>query len=299
MRLAGYCAPAYTATKRPDFCLVHADPLGAVDIYPPEYRYGWVAQGGATAAYRDLDLSAKGKAYMGTLWVHVPDDAKGTYTIGLSPPPSTVLVDQDALLIPLVGQIPAKITVLDCAGLDCQPNGIPDDCEIERGLTEDCNGNAIPDECDIGTGAATDCNENQIPDECDIADGTSQDCNGNGVADDCEPDCDGNGVSDDCEEDSDGDGVIDACDGCPDDSNKTSPGVCGCGVLDVDGDLDTVLDCVDQCPGLDDRIDLNEDGTPDCLDPVPTLSVWGLIILALLLLAGGKIYFGRSRAVTL
>ncbi len=260
-RLAGYCAPGYAATKRPDFCLTHTNPLGAVDVSTPEYRYGWVAQGGATEAYRDLDLSAKGLAYLGTLWIGVPDNAKGSYTVGLYPPIATALVDQNAWFIPMVGQIPAKITVLDCTGTDCQPNGIPDDCEIERGLTEDCNGNGVPD--------------------------------------DCEPDCDGNGLADECEQDSDGDGVIDACDGCPDDPNMTSPGICGCGALNIDSDLDTVPNCVDQCPGVDDRIDLDENGTPDCVEQVPTLSAWGLVILALLLLAGGKVCFGRRRAVTL
>lgn len=32
----------------------------------------------------------------------------------------------------------------------------------------------------------------------------------------------------------------------------------------VDGDGDSVLDAADLCPGLDDRVDLNADGTPDC-----------------------------------
>jgi hypothetical protein len=35
---------------------------------------------------------------------------------------------------------------------------------------------------------------------------------------------------------------------CPNDSAKTLPGVCGCGVADADGDSDGTLDCVDGCP---------------------------------------------------
>ncbi|MFM1803807.1 MAG: Cellulosome-anchoring protein precursor, partial [Planctomycetota bacterium] len=35
---------------------------------------------------------------------------------------------------------------------------------------------------------------------------------------------------------------------CPDDPNKTIPGVCGCGVPDIDTDSDGVLDCNDECP---------------------------------------------------
>jgi len=44
-------------------------------------------------------------------------------------------------------------------------------------------------------------------------------------------------------------------DGCPADPNKVAPGVCGCGVADVDSDLDGVLDCNDVCPGFDDTLD--------------------------------------------
>jgi MYXO-CTERM domain-containing protein len=50
--------------------------------------------------------------------------------------------------------------------------------------------------------------------------------------------------------DDDGDGVGNAVDGCPQDSDKTEPGVCGCGIPDVDGDGDGYEDCpgVDDCP---------------------------------------------------
>lgn len=37
--------------------------------------------------------------------------------------------------------------------------------------------------------------------------------------------------------------LITAADNCPNDGNKTDPGVCGCGVEDVDTDSDGVLDC--------------------------------------------------------
>ncbi|NIR35311.1 MAG: thrombospondin, partial [Actinobacteria bacterium] len=45
--------------------------------------------------------------------------------------------------------------------------------------------------------------------------------------------------------DADGDGTGDACDGCPLDSGKVAPGVCGCGISDLDTDNDQVADCVD------------------------------------------------------
>lgn len=35
---------------------------------------------------------------------------------------------------------------------------------------------------------------------------------------------------------------------CPNDPNKTQPGICGCGALDTDRDGDGAMDCVDRCP---------------------------------------------------
>jgi hypothetical protein len=35
---------------------------------------------------------------------------------------------------------------------------------------------------------------------------------------------------------------------CPTDNAKASPGVCGCGIADVDADADNVMDCIDECP---------------------------------------------------
>lgn len=76
------------------------------------------------------------------------------------------------------------------------------------------------------------------------------------------------------------DGLTDA-DFCPDDPEKETPGLCGCGVSDRDGDADGTVDCVDGCPedpdktvpglcgcgiGEDDR---DGDQTPDCLDACP------------------------------
>jgi len=46
-------------------------------------------------------------------------------------------------------------------------------------------------------------------------------------------------------------------DRCPNDNNKLEPGICGCGVADVDSDADGTLDCEDECP---------QDETNTCLD---------------------------------
>lgn len=70
-------------------------------------------------------------------------------------------------------------------------------------------------------------------------------------------------------------------DDCPNDPNKTRPGVCGCGTPDTDSDDDGTPDCADGCPfnffktspgecGCDQQeTDSDSDGTPDCIDGCP------------------------------
>ena len=61
--------------------------------------------------------------------------------------------------------------------------------------------------------------------------------------------------------DEDLDGTPDCQDNCPSDPNKTAQGLCGCGIADIDTDLDGTLDCNDNCPN-----DLNktQPGTCGC-----------------------------------
>lgn len=66
--------------------------------------------------------------------------------------------------------------------------------------------------------------------------------------------------------DNDGDGVGNANDGCPNDPDKITPGVCGCGVADDDSDADGTADCNDLCPGFDDNADADADTIPDGCD---------------------------------
>ena len=81
--------------------------------------------------------------------------------------------------------------------------------------------------------------------------------------------------------DRDGDGVLDCNDLCPQDSLKSDPGICGCGVPDLDTDGDGTADCNDLCP-LDSLktapgicgcgeidLDTDGDGTFDCDDLCP------------------------------
>ena len=183
---------------------------------------------------------------------------------------------QAKALIPTGNLIPA----LDCngngvpddcelAGNDCNANGIPDDCELAG---NDCNSNSVPDECDLADGTSQDCNANGVPDECDIADGTSQDCNTNGVPDECElsgNDCNANGIPDDCElvgNDCNSNSVPDECDiadGTSMDCNANAvPDECDI----ADG---TSPDCnlngvPDECELVDN--DCNTNGVPDECD---------------------------------
>jgi len=96
----------------------------------------------------------------------------------------------------------ADLCDVNCAGIGCQ---------APCGTSEDCEPNGVPDECEAN------CNGNFQPDACDIADGLSPDCNANNVPDECEPDCDDDGIIDDCEliDDTDGDSVSDCIDLCP------------------------------------------------------------------------------------
>ena len=52
-------------------------------------------------------------------------------------------------------------------------------------------------------------------------------------------------------------------------TDETDDTDCGADCACVDGDGDGVCDADDRCPGKDDRLDTDDDGTPDCLDPCP------------------------------
>jgi hypothetical protein len=52
--------------------------------------------------------------------------------------------------------------------LDCNLNGIPDDCDIADAVSTDCDGNTVPDECDLLLGPIVDTNANGILDACEV-----------------------------------------------------------------------------------------------------------------------------------
>lgn len=81
--------------------------------------------------------------------------------------------------------------------------------------------------------------------------------------------------------DTDADGTFDCVDACPDDSQKTEAGICGCGVPDRDVDGDGTANCLDECPADANKsvagqcgcgvldTDTDSDGTADCHDVCP------------------------------
>ena len=81
--------------------------------------------------------------------------------------------------------------------------------------------------------------------------------------------------------DADGDGVADVNDGCPNDTAKIGPGVCGCGNPEVDADGDGVPSCKEACdqdpnktdPGIcgcgKSDGDMDGDGVRDCRESCP------------------------------
>jgi len=60
-------------------------------------------------------------------------------------------------------------------------------------------------------------------------------------------------------------------DGCPNDPLKIAPGICGCGVPDMDSDGDGVPDCHDNCPNNCNvqQLDADGDGIGDVCDTDP------------------------------
>jgi len=163
---------------------------------------------------------------------------------------------------------------------------VDNDDQLNSDVTSDPPGDSQGDACD---NCDLDANEDQ-------ADGDG-DGDGN-VCDNCPT------VANADQANNDGDSAGNACELCDDDPLKLDPGICGCGVADVgDSDGDDYLDCVDCCQGVDDdvfaagcvhdipRVDV-------CVGQIPTVSEWGLLVLALLLLVAGKVYFGRRVAVS-
>ncbi len=200
-----------------------------------------------------------------------------------------------------------------CTGsdADCPPDALEPDTTVCRPAVDECD---VDEFC---TGADVDCPANGFAaagadctddgDECtnDICDGSgncthpdNQLCGACCLADkSCivdvlEGTCTNLGGShlgpgSICLGDSDGDGVDDQCDNCP----------------GVDDATFGILVCCDTASHCESDADCGPGGQciPACQCPgeIPTMSQWGMLILALLLMVAGKMYFGRREEVAL
>jgi len=118
--------------------------------------------------------------------VHLIAPASGQYVVTVRG--TAVNVGRQGFAVVVTGDITAEPIPPDCNG-----NGIPDAQDILNSTSQDCQPDGIPDECE----SLQDCNSNQIPDVCE----TLTDCNSDGVADVCQAqlDCNGNATPDVCE----------------------------------------------------------------------------------------------------
>lgn len=162
--------------------------------------------------------------------------------------------------------------------IDTDGDGVADACDNCPSLPNptqlDTDGDGVGDLCD---NCPTTPNPNQKNsdgdawgDACDLCpfvyNTSVVDRDSDGVPDACD-NCADHFNPDQIDDDFDGAGNV--CDNCPFDAVKTEPGICGCGLPDMDRDGDGVPDCVAFGPPSDTARDTDGDGVPDSVDGCP------------------------------
>ena len=162
--------------------------------------------------------------------------------------------------------------------IDTDGDGVADACDncplVFNPDQADADGDGIGDACDncptVYNPGQQNADGDQWGDACDLCpyvfNTSLEDSDNDGIPDACDncPD-----VFNPDQLDDDNDGYGNACDNCPNDAGKTEPGVCGCGVPDMDRDGDGVPDCVIFGPPSGTEQDSDGDGVPDTLDGCP------------------------------
>ncbi|MEM1322250.1 MAG: lectin-like protein [Bacteroidota bacterium] len=174
----------------------------------------------------------------------------------------------------------------NCAGTfaDADADGVCDADDVCPGFDDNLDGDndGTPDGCDTcdGTLTGTSCDDG---DACTTNDVYDADCNCAGTFADADADgvCDADDVCPGFDDnlDGDNDGTPDGCDTCDgtltgtscDDgdactTNDVYDADCNCAGTFADADADGVCDADDACPGFDDNLDGDNDGTPDGCD---------------------------------
>ena len=255
-----------------DFALLGCGGGVAAIGLPPSGNFWWWA----ACASGETDPGFPRLA--GSLRIDVPPGARGTYTLSfISDPEQTLFNDDNGVIISGLSLVSGLVTVeLGCC---CYGIGSPiEDC-IEDMTEQECFAEPAPRFWESGIG-----NCNSPRGCCCFSDpGTPQQCSDNVFEFACpwqfNPDFSWYGEVSSCPPN----------DLCPNDPFKSAPGICGCGVADQgDQDGDGFLDCIDRCPGISDAL-----YAPSCVISIPTVSVWGIVILTLmlLLLVAGNVYF--------
>lgn len=158
---------------------------------------------------------------------------------------------------------------------DCVDN-CPDDSNTNQ---SDLDSDSIGNICDPDIDGDGDLNG---ADNCPYLSNSDQkNIDGDELGDACDDDKDGDSVengADNCpvnknadQLDDDGDGAGNVCEDCPDDPEKIEPGICGCSVADTDSDADSFEDCIDNCPDIFNKsqLDSDNDGEGDACDETP------------------------------